>query len=217
MRMILASQSPRRRELLSLTGFDFEVVATDLDETQQYGEDPARYARRLSREKAQAAARLVEGEAWVVAADTVVVDGNEVLGKPANPAEAVATLRRLRGRTHHVITAVTLLHSTGNPHITDACRSPVRMRDYTDDEIAAYVASGDPFDKAGAYGIQNGPFHPVQGFAHCFANVMGLPLCHINRMLRRLDREAPRDVPASCQAGIGYACPVYEAILSGKL
>ena len=217
MRMILASQSPRRRELLSLTGFDFEVASTDLDETQQAGEDPVRYARRLSREKAQAAARLVEGEALIVAADTIVVDGNEVLGKPANIAEATVTLRRLRGRTHHVITAVTLLHSSGSPRITDACRSPVRMRGYTDAEIAAYVASGDPFDKAGAYGIQHGGFHPVQDFAHCFANVMGLPLCHISRMLRRLDLKAPRDVPASCQAGIDYRCPIYDAILSGKL
>ena len=216
MRIILASQSPRRQELLRLTGLTFDIISTDLDETQQTGEDPAHYARRLSQGKAQAAANQIDGDALIVAADTIVVDGSDVLGKPVDAADATATLRRLRGRTHYVITAVTLLNTEQGQMISDACRSPVTMRDYTDAEIAGYVASGDPFDKAGAYGIQNDSFHPVHDFAHCFANVMGLPLCHISRMLNSLGLDTPLDVPTACQAGIGYVCPVYETILSGK-
>ena len=217
MRVILASQSPRRRELLALTGLDFAIVATNVDETQQPGEDPAHYVRRLSQEKARAAARQIDGEALIVAADTIVVDEGEVLGKPETAEEAAATLRRLRGQIHHVITAVTLLHTTRSQMITDACRSPVVMRGYSDVDIADYIASGDPFDKAGAYGIQNDAFHPVVDFTHCFANVMGLPLCHISRMLRTLDLDTSLDVPMSCQAGIGYTCPVYDGILRGDI
>jgi septum formation protein len=216
MRIILASQSPRRRELLHLTGLDFDVTPTNVDETQQDGEDPAHYAQRLSREKAQAAASQLEGEALIVAADTVVVYTGEVLGKPETTEEATTVLQRLRRKTHHVITAVTMLHTSGQM-VSDTCSSSVIMRDYTDAAIAEYVTSGDPFDKAGAYGIQNDVFHPVEDFAHCFANVMGLPLCHISRMMGELGLDTPLDVPSSCQAGIGYNCPVFEAILRGEM
>ncbi len=89
------------------------------------------------------------------------------------------------------------------------------MRPYTDQEIDAYIASGDPFDKAGAYAIQHAGFHPAENFSHCFANVMGLPLCHVTRSLRKLGIDPVNDVPHACQAYLNYECPVFESILKG--
>lgn len=216
MDLILASRSPRRRELLSLTGLSFRVVTPKMDETQQPGEPPETYARRLSQEKAGAAASMLDEPALVLAADTIVVDGDDVLGKPADAAEARATLRRLRGRTHYVMTGVTLLDTASGRRLTELVTSPVPMRQYTDEEIEAYIASGDPFDKAGAYGIQNGAFHPVEDFEHCYSNVMGLPLCHVTRMLRTFGVEPPVDVAETCAAALGYACPIFDDVLAGR-
>jgi septum formation protein len=213
---VLASRSPRRRELVSLTGLHFRAVATDTHEERRPDEPPVDYARRLSREKAGAARRALDGPALILAADTIVVDGADVLEKPGDADEAAAMLRRLRGRTHHVITGVTLLDAITGQTVTQAARSPVPMRNYTDAEIAAYIGSGDPFDKAGAYAIQHNGFHPAEGFAHCFANVMGLPLCHLTRMLRALGVEPPADVPAACQRALDYGCPVFALILAGE-
>ncbi len=214
MRLVLASQSSRRRELLALIGLPFEVVTAGTDEERQPGETPADYVRRLSREKALAAALSVGSSALILAADTIVVDGTDVLEKPRNAEDAAAMLRRLRGHTHEVYTAVTLLETTNGQMITQVVCSPVPMRSYSEAEIAAYIASGDPFDKAGAYGIQNSEFHPAEGFAHCFANVMGLPLCHVARVLNMLGVKPPVDVPTTCQAHLQYSCPVYRSILA---
>jgi septum formation protein len=213
--LILASRSPRRHELLRLLGLPFAGQAQAVDEERRAGEPPDAYARRLSREKAEAAAASADGGSLILACDTVVVDGDDVLGKPGNPAEAAATLKRLAGRSHHVYTAATLLDPADGRAITVLADSPVGMRAYTDREIADYVATGDPFDKAGAYAIQHAGFHPVEGFAHCFANVMGLPLCHVTRLLREFGVEPPAGVPAACQAHLEYDCPVYQAILDG--
>jgi septum formation protein len=213
-RLYLASQSPRRRELLSLLGFEFTAITTQIDEQRRPVESPADYACRLSREKARAAANLVDGDALFVAADTIVVDGREVLGKPADAAEARAILSRLRGRLHTVYTAVTLLDTATGQQLSELASSPVRMRPYTDNEIEAYIKTGDPFDKAGAYAIQHPDFHPAAAFEHCFANVMGLPLCHIARMLGQMGIKPPHDVPLACQSNLDYTCPVYEQILS---
>lgn len=214
--LVLASRSPRRRELLALTGLPFRVLVPEVDETRLPDESPEVYVRRLSRQKAGAAAALLDKPALVLAADTIVVDNGDVLGKPADAAEAGAMLRRLRGRTHRVMTGVTLLNSASGRGVTDIAISPVPMRDYTDAEIAAYIASGDPFDKAGGYGIQNPDFHPAENFAHCFSNVMGLPLCHVTRMLREFGVEPLVDVAAACDAALGYHCPIFEDVLSGR-
>lgn len=213
--MILASASPRRRELLHLLGVAFTATSADIDETPLPGEPPASYVRRMSREKAHAAASGVEGPALILAVDTTVVDGDQILGKPADAAEARAILAQLRGRSHHVYSALTLLDTGSGQELTQLADSPVRMRGYSDDAVAAYIASGDPFDKAGAYAIQNAAFHPVEGFDHCMANVMGLPLCHVARALRAIGQPPPADIATACQAHIGYACPVFERILSG--
>jgi septum formation protein len=214
--LILASQSPRRRELLSLLGLPFSQFAAHIDEQRQPGEPPVDYALRLSRGKARAAAEKHDQQDVVLAADTIVVSGDDVLEKPATPNEAWAMLTRLRGRLHRVYTAVALFSGKSGEMVTEIAQSPVPMRDYSDEEIADYIASGDPFDKAGGYGIQNAEFHPAEGFSHCFANVMGLPLCHLTRTLRRVGVEPPVDVPAACQSHLAYSCPVFEQILRGE-
>jgi len=213
MHLTLASASPRRRDLLTLVGLPFETTNADIDERVLPGESPEDYARRLSREKASAASKHIDGNRVILAADTIVVDGDDVLGKPRDADEAAAILHRLRGRVHRVYTAITLLNIGTSESITELAGSPVQMRGYSGGEIADYIASGDPFDKAGAYAIQHTGFHPVENFDHCMANVMGLPLCHVTRMLRQIDIDPPNDVPLACQGHIGYRCPVYGRIL----
>jgi MAF protein len=207
--LLLASQSPRRRELLALLGLPFDVAAADVAETPQPGESPAALVARLSRDKA----RAVHSGGIVVACDTVVALDGDVLGKPGDAAEATAMLRRLRGRPHTVYSAITLLETTTTEMLTDVAETLVVMRAYTEAELAAYVASGDPLDKAGAYAIQHAGFHPVAQVQGCYANVTGLPLCHLTRCLRAWGIEPPNDVPTVCQAHTGYACAVYAAIL----
>ena len=185
MRLILASSSPRRRQLLALLGLPFTVVRAEVDERPLPGEDPAATARRLSRAKARAAAAHV-GEGLIVAADTLVVLEGEILGKPADPAEATAMLRRLRGREHRVLSGLTLLDVASGREATEVVETRVWMRLTSDEEIAAYVSSGDPLDKAGAYAVQHAGFHPVARLWGCAANVMGLPLCRLDALLRAL-------------------------------
>jgi predicted house-cleaning NTP pyrophosphatase (Maf/HAM1 superfamily) len=124
-------------------------------------------------------------------------------------------LRALRGRTHQVYTAIALMdvsRHAGQP-LSDLATTEVPMRNYADDEIAAYIASGDPLDKAGAYAIQHDGFHPVAELRGCFANVMGLPLCHLARALRAMKVEPIADVPTVCQSYLRYRCPVFADIL----
>jgi septum formation protein len=208
--LILASGSPRRRELLSQLGIPFEVVVSDIDEQQLPGELPDAYARRLSRQKAQAVARKITDPALIVAADTIVVDTKDVLGKPRDPAEAAAMLRRLRNRTHTVITAVSIFDTATGRMITEAPASPVRMRSYSDEEIAAYIATGDPMDKAGAYAIQHKGFHPVEDFDHCYANVMGLPVCRVAGMLEQFGVELSPQALDACHNHMGHPCGLYD-------
>lgn len=188
MTFILASGSPRRRELLTSLGIEFTVIKTDLDETQQDGEAPLDYVRRLSREKANAALSMVDDkrELTVLAADTIVILDGEILGKPADEAESRAMLYRLRNRPHTVCTALTLLRSDGHPPMTEHTCTTVYMRDYSDDEIEAYIATGDPFDKAGGYAIQHEGFHPVARIEGSYSNVVGLPVETLQEMLKRL-------------------------------
>lgn len=215
--LILASASPRRRQLLALGGWAFDVRPAHADETPLRGEAPEAFVRRLSEAKARLAAQGVNGHALVIGSDTTVVLDGEVINKPADAAEATAMLQRLRGRTHEVLTAITVLDTATGAAYTDLARSRVPMRHYGADEIAAYVATGDPLDKAGAYAIQHPGFQPVArgAFMDCFANVMGLPLCHLLRRLRALGLDALTDLPAACQRFIPYDCSVYPDILDG--
>jgi MAF protein len=183
---ILASGSPRRRELLSWFPWSFSVVVPNIDEQRREGEKPFDYVSRLSAEKAALVARASDGNTVVLGADTIVLladdldhpDDGELLGKPADPDEATAMIKKLRGRKHLVCTAMTLVNATGGKigvEITRLTRTIVTMRDYSDEEIAAYVATGDPADKAGAYAIQNEQFHPVADLDGSYNNVVGLP------------------------------------------
>ena len=214
--LILASNSPRRRELLALTGLTFDVRPAEIDETPRPAEPPDLYVSRLAWSKGEAAAALAPAGWLVLAADTIVADGPELLGKPGGPEQAVAMLRQLRGRTHQVYTAITVIETGGGRTATDRCCTKVPMRAYHEAEIAAYVATGDPLDKAGAYAIQHAGFQPVEHFSGCFASVMGLPLCHLARTLQQLRTAPPVDVAAACQANLEYACPVSSAILRGE-
>lgn len=215
-RLILASNSPRRRQMITWLGWAHRVQAADIDETPRPGEPPADYVQRLAVEKCRAVAARCEAGDVVIAADTTVADGRELLGKPEDPADARRMLKQLRGRAHQVLSAVALSCDGGQTTRVEVCISTVTMRAYSDTELEAYIASGDPLDKAGAYAIQNVEFHPVSAFGGCFASVTGLPLCHLLRALRQLGFEPPADVPTTCQNFYAYACPISAAVLRGE-
>ncbi len=217
-RLTLASASPRRRNLLALTGWTFQTTSAPVEETPQPGETAEALAARLARQKAHSAARSAGGSGWVLAADTLVVDGGQPLGKPADGREALEMLHSLRGRQHQVITSIAILDPATGEQATETCTSSVPMRSYRPAEAAAFVARGEALDKAGAYAIQDPHFRPVdiEHMRDCYANVMGLPLCHLVRAMRRMGAEPPRDVPHACQQHTGYDCPVYAEILDGR-
>jgi len=210
--IILASNSPRRKYLLGLLGWDFRVVPADVDEATIPGETPSDYVLRLAESKARAVGEQIGKDALIISADTTVVDGDDILGKPSDAEDADQMLRRLRGRTHQVYTGVAV-HRPADILLTDLGATDVPMRDYTGDEMRAYIASGDPLDKAGAYAIQHAGFDPVDGLQGCYANVVGLPLCHLARTLSKIGLEPDVNVPEVCQNALGYQCPVYNLIL----
>jgi len=179
--VVLASVSPRRRELLELLGLTFEVSPADLDETWRNGEPPAAHAERLAREKAAARARP---GAVAIGADTIVVVDGAILGKPSGPNEAAAMLRRLAGREHEVYTGVAVAY--GGKTAAGASRTVVRFRALDDATIRDYVATGEPLDKAGAYGIQGYGAVLVERIDGDYFTVMGLALGLMVDLLRRV-------------------------------
>jgi MAF protein len=199
--------------LLGLLGLPFEVAAADVGETPRAGETPAELVCRLSRAKADRAQLLNRHDTLVVGCDTVVALQGDILGKPHGADEAGTMLHRLRDRSHTVYSAVTLLDPLGRA-TTELAATRLTMRAYTKDEIHAYVATGDPLDKAGAYAIQHRGFHPVAEIEGCYANVMGLPLCHLARSLRTWGVEPATDLPIACQAFTDHRCAVYEEIMT---
>jgi septum formation protein len=213
--LVLASNSPRRRQLLALADWMLHIVVADVDESPRVNEPPADYVLRLAETKARAI--TAHTDQIILAADTAVVDGNDILGKPNDSADAFAMLRRLRGHTHQVYTGVALLRLSDGLLLKELSVTDVPMRDYSDEEIQAYVQTGDPLDKAGAYAIQHPRFHPVASMSGCYASVMGLPLCHVVRMLRKMGIPPHADVPVKCQMLLEYHCPVSRAILSGTM
>jgi len=217
MKLILGSASPRRKELVAMLGLPFTIEKPEIEEVQQEGEAPAEFAKRLSREKAAAIATNHEpAEGFVISADTIVVHYGEVLGKPQDEDDARQMLKRLRGESHRVLTAVTIQNSATGKVITDICDSKVTLRQMSDDEIEAYVATGDPLDKAAAYAIQNVQYAPVEQVVGCPANVMGLPMCHVVRSLRRHGVELPASDPTQCRYSYGgYYCEIAEAVMPG--
>lgn len=180
-RVILASASPRRRELLALLCRDFDVIPSGVDESGETPSSPEAVAALALRKARSVAAGLAAG--IVLGADTMVVVDGEALGKPAGAASARAMLRRLRGRTHEVITGLAVVEAGSGRARSTAVVSSVLMRDYTDADIEAYVASGEPFDKAGAYAIQGAGRRLVGGVIGSYSNVIGLPLAATRELL----------------------------------
>jgi septum formation protein len=219
--LILASASPRRRELLALLDIPFQVQVPAVQEQLLPGEPPEAAPQRISRLKAECVARKTRARETrargmrggiVLAADTIVVYQGQILGKPRDAAHARAMLRSLRGQPHQVLTGTTALDAATGQQITSLCSSQVWMRPMDEDEIAAYVASGDPMDKAAAYAIQNAEFAPVERLVGCPTNVMGLPMCHVVRDLRRLGLDLP---PTPCDMRPdGYLCALTAHVLS---
>ena len=184
MKLILASGSPRRAEVLRSAGFVFETVSTNVDESLRDGEQPGSYVLRLAEAKARAAAAHITGEALVVGADTTVVIDNLVLGKPGSDEEAKQMLARFSGRTHEVLTGLAVIRLPGGGARIQEERTLVTFATMTQKEIEEYVASGEPFDKAGGYAIQGIGGRFVTRVEGCYFNVVGLPLARLYGILR---------------------------------
>ncbi len=218
--LVLASNSPRRRQLLELGGWQFRVQPALVNEMPNPAEAPRAYVLRMAESKARAGASGAQPGELVIGSDTIVVDPAgldlgeicpaEILGKPAGALEATHMLRRLRGRFHQVMTAVAVYQPASGQLVSELCCTSVKMRNYSDAEIAAYVSSGDPLDKAGAYAIQHAEFDPVESLLGCFANVVGLPLCLLNRSLAVFGLKAPLETP---QEYNHETCPFCQRIM----
>ncbi len=188
--IILASASPRRRELLAELGIRFTTCRPEVDERVHPGEPPGTYALRVARKKAQTAASI-SSDSLVIGADTIVVLDSRILGKPGDGAEARAHLTLLRGRRHDVATAVAVVDS-GTGRVESGIEwTAVWLREFDEAELEAYIASGDPFDKAGAYAIQHPAFQPVARLEGSETNVIGLPLGLLERLLRSFSSGPP--------------------------
>ena len=209
-KLILASTSPRRNELLRLLAIPFEKRPSSTDETHSDEGDAVAYVRQMALEKGLAVLHS-DGE-WILSADTIVALDGQVVGKPADEDEAYEILRALRARGHKVYTALCLRTENGGGTMESLCTTDVFMRDYTEDELAAYIASADYKDKAGGYAIQHKQFHPCTGVEGCYANVMGLPLCHLAMLLESAGCKLDLDVPQACQRYNHITCEVYPQI-----
>lgn len=177
--LILASQSPRRRELLAAAGFAFSVRPSGVEEIHRPGESPAQYVERLARAKALSVCG--DGAEWVLAADTTVVCGGAILEKPADAADARSMLRALSGRMHEVLTAVCLRHQGHSWSAVESTR--VWFVELPEPDIDAYVDTGEPMDKAGAYGIQGAASKFIPRIEGCYFNVVGLPVARVRLLL----------------------------------
>ena len=214
--IILASASPRRRELLGALGVAFEVRPSNVNEDPLPGETPLETQHRITRDKARSQISDIRGQTsddsgltsdlcnlpispTLIACDTTVLLDGEMLNKPADEGEAWVMLRKLRNRTHEVQSCIVIRQ--GDAEILDMVTSQVVMRNYSDAEIAAYIATGDPFDKAGSYAVQHEQFHPVAEIRGCPLNVIGLALCRLRAHLPELPDSTP-----VCQAYVGRTC-----------
>ena len=208
--LVLASGSPRRRELLAEMGLDFLVQPSNAPEQQQEGETAEDMVRRLSRDKAMTvAAGLTDG--YVIGADSTVVLDGRAIGKPEDEDDARRMLRELRGTEHQVTTGLTVVNVATGQHLTDHMTAEIVMRDFTDAEMEASIASGTPMDKAGAYAVQDTVFRPATVQDGCYTNVVGLPLCRMMEMLRELGYQPPAELPASVGSRCLGFCPFRDS------
>ncbi len=212
--LVLASTSPRRRELLTHLGIEFRVCVPSTVEDKLAHETPLEMVERLALMKARSAIGHFEN-AVIIGADSVVVLDGQVFGKPENDQQARQMLRELRGKEHQVVTGLAVIDPSRCLDRVASHVSTVTMREYSDAEMEAYVASGEPLDKAGGYAVQDTIFQPAIRVEDCFTNAMGLPLCRLNDMLKELDFEfgpSPQlRVPDQC-----HPCPLLDTIESGN-
>ena len=190
MQLILASQSPRRKELLGLFRIPFQIRVADIDETMDPDQPAAEEVARVSRAKAMSIPR--QPQDVVVAADTIVVCGGQVLGKPKDEDDAYRMLRLLSGRDHQVMTGMTVLR--GEQALTTTEITDIHFRELSDREILGYIATGEPMDKAGSYGIQGGAALFAEKLHGDYYNVMGLPVCRLGQLLKQIAPELMEDV-----------------------
>ncbi|GFO67013.1 Maf-like protein [Geomonas limicola] len=183
--IVLASASPRRSELLESAGIRFVVAPADIDETPLPDEEPVDHVLRLAEGKARAAASRTEGR-FFVGADTIVLCDGEIMGKPKDAADADRMLKKLSGVPHEVVTGFSVYDRERDAALSQAVRTKVFFKSLLQEEIDAYIATGCPFDKAGAYAIQGGAAHMVQKIDGSYSNVVGLPLCEVVETLRTL-------------------------------
>lgn len=220
--LILASQSPRRRELIGLLGYPFQAVSADVDENLVTDPDPAVNVVGTARLKAVAIVEQMrlEGkvpDSIIVAADTIVALDGVMLGKPVDATDARRMLRVLRGRTHDVHTGAVLLDLKTGREVSGVNTAVVTMRSYSDTEIDAYIASGDPMDKAGAYAIQARDFRPVAALAGCFTGVMGLSVCHLLELFSEMGLTLRADLTAVAAAHQQFTCTLLAKIANNHV
>jgi MAF protein len=215
-RFLLASQSPRRRELLGLCGHPFEVVAAHVDEESISDPDPVQNCIQTAQLKGEAVLRHLciplQERTIVIAADTIVTLDGQVLGKPIDSFDAKKMLTALRGRAHQVHTGVTIIDTGTGQEVLDSHSAKVKMRDYTDQEMFTYIVSGDPLDKAGAYAIQHSIFKPVENLIGCFLGVMGLSICHLLHLFDLFKIPFQADLANLAIAHQGFRCSLYDNI-----
>ncbi len=185
-RIILASTSPRRKELLQSVGIQFEIVAPSSDESLLGSENPKVYVLRLASEKALSVSLNLEGGFLVIGADTIVVVDNEILGKPSNEEEARAMLSKISGREHNVLTAFCIAQPKNNVLHSEVVDTKVRVKTLEPQEIQGYIKTGEPMDKAGAYGIQGIGAFMIRGISGSYTNVVGLPIVEVLEALNKL-------------------------------
>ena len=212
-RLILASASPRRRELMGEMGLEFDITPADVPEDPLPGESPQEMVERLSRDKALKVAALMQS-GFVIGADSTVVHLGESLGKPVDDNEARAMLRRLRGTTHHVCTGLTVVDAATGRQLTDSMTSQITLRDFSDSEIEASIATGTPRDKAGAYAVQDTGLRPASGWEGCYHNIVGLPTCRLLQMLGELGWTPPEGWHLPESAACGPGCPNHSTVPS---
>ena len=207
--LVLASASPRRRELLEEMGLKFQIIPSNVPEQPKPGEPAEEVVRRLSADKALAVASNV-GQSFVIGADSMVVLEGKVMGKPSDAAEARLMLLQLRGTSHQVATGVTVVDAASGHYLSDSMTSNITLRDLSDREIDASIASGTPLDKAGAYAVQDTDLRPAQSWDGCYSNIVGLPLCRLGEMLAELGYALPRGWSEKAARLCGDSCPRTE-------
>ena len=205
-RIVLASSSPRRRQLLAGMGLDFDVIPANVPEDPLPGENPAELVKRLSSAKAEAVASSLDN-GIVIGADSMVVHDGEAIGKPVDADDARRMLFRLRSTRHQVFTGITVIDAASGRKLTEYLASDIALRSFSEEEMEESIASGTPMDKAGAYAVQDQAFRPAESWEGCYTNIVGLPLCRLLEMAARLGHPFPHaksdDVPLGC----GPECP----------